>query len=234
MEGEYALALYSVRRSRRIAVHKWLCLEARLRSRFRLGEDYTGLPVSIVGLKPEHRLIVGIVFLGLSAICSHCSGRARICAVLALIEDGLSANGMSKVDMGLRDQVAKLEQEKERREEEKMEQQRAKLAPREVLARSVHDALEAEADYLNEEGYALSHSGSTVRLDHALGYVLILCENDRANVCLFLRAEEGGRQARPHPAGNEFVKTVGEAEEAVALRLSHMRDVVAEQDSSTN
>ncbi len=130
--------------------------------------------------------------------------------------------------MGLRDQVAKLEKEKEQRQEEKMEKAKAKLAPREQFAQSIHDALAQESDYLKEEGFELSLSKANVRLDHALGHILILCDDDRANVCLFLREEEGSKDFFPHKNGNEFVKTVDEAEEAVAKRLSDMRDVTVE------
>ncbi|MGI9355765.1 MAG: hypothetical protein ACR2PF_11475, partial [Rhizobiaceae bacterium] len=133
------------------------------------------------------------------------------------------------LDMGLRDHVAKLEKDKKRREKVRVDKVRAKLAPREELARTIHDALAEEADYLAEENFDLAHDTHSVRLDHALGYILILCEDERANICLFLREQEGSREVHPHKSANVFTKTVPEAVEAVAARISIMRDVVAER-----
>lgn len=130
--------------------------------------------------------------------------------------------------MGLRSQVAKLEKEKKQREKVRVEEERAKRAPREILAQSIHDALAKEADYLVEEKFTLSRETSKVTLDHALGYILILCEDKRANTCLFLREEEGSREVHPHESANVFTRTVTEAVEAVAERISIMRDVAAE------
>jgi len=131
--------------------------------------------------------------------------------------------------MGLRSQVAKLEKAKKQREKVRVEKERAKRAPREILAQSIHDALAKEADYLAEENFKLSYATHKVTLDHALGYILILCEDERANTCLYIREEEGSREVHPHKSANEFTKTVSEAVEAVATRISIMKDVVVER-----
>ena len=131
--------------------------------------------------------------------------------------------------MGLRSQVAKLEKEKKRQEKKRVEEKRAKLAPREILAQSIHDALAKEADYLAEEEFTLSHATHKVTLDHVLGYILILCEDERANTCLFIREEEGGREVHPHKSANVFTQKVTDTVDAVAERISIMKDIVAEQ-----